>query len=301
VCGRAGAEVEKAMRPILLVLILAAVIPAAGGCKEPAESHMWLFSGAAASRGDALMVDISATVPNQRYIAESHKIQIFTSESGLQHAWESAVAFCGTLQCEVVSSSVTARTPESAPSGDLSVRVAPRDLDKLLGYVTKLGIVARHMTNREDETTEVVDTDAKIKNLTSFRDSLRATLAKPSATAKDLVAIQQQLTDTQSELDSETAQRKILANETEKVAVEISFMLESYAGNARGFDRILNALSESGDLLADSTASLITTVVALLPWLVVIVPGVWLLVKAWKALRRRRARKTPPATTAVAP
>jgi len=287
------------MKPILAVLLLA-VIPAAGGCKEPVESHMLSFSGPPASRGATIMADISTAPINQRYVAESHKIQIFTSESGLQHAWESAVGFCATLQCEVVSSSITARTPESAPSGDLSVRVSPEALDKLVSYVTKLGIVAQHTTNREDKTTEVVDTDAKIKNLTSFRDSLRSMLSKPSATAKDLVAIQEQLTDTQSELDSEMAQRKILANETEKVAVDISFMLESYAGNARGFDRILNALSESGDLLADSTASLITTLVALLPWLVVIVPGVWLLVKAWKALRRRRARKTPPAATADA-
>ena len=287
------------MKLMLVVLIAAAVIPAAGGCKEPVESHMWSFSGAPASRGATVMMDISAAPLNQRYIAESHKIQIFTSESGLQHAWESAVAFCGTLHCEVVSSSVTARTPESAPSGDLSVRVAPGDLDKLLAYVTKLGIIAQHTTNREDKTTEVVDTDAKIKNLTSFRDSLRAMLAKPSATAKDLVAIQEQLTDTQSELDSETAQRKILANETEKVAVEMSFMLESYARNARGFDRILNALSESGDLLADSTASLITTLVALLPWLVVIVPGVWLLAKAWRALRRRRSANVTPSRAAT--
>jgi len=287
------------MKLILVVLIAAAVIPAAGGCKEPVESHMGLLSYAPASRGATVMMDISAAPLNQRYIAESHKIQIFTSESGLQHAWESAVAFCGTLHCEVVSSSVTARTPESAPSGDLSVRVAPGDLDKLLAYVTKLGIVAQHTTNRDDKTTEVVDTDAKIKNLTSFRDSLRAMLAKPSATAKDLVAIQEQLTDTQSELDSETAQRKILANETEKVAVEISFMLESYAGNARGFDRILNALSESGDLLADSTASLIATLVALLPWLVVIVPGVWLLVKGWRALRRRRGGNVIPSRAAT--
>jgi Domain of unknown function (DUF4349) len=44
-------------------------------------------------------------------------------------------------------------------------------------------------------------------------------LARSSSTVKDLIEIQQQLTDTQSQLDSETAQRKILANETEKIAV----------------------------------------------------------------------------------
>jgi len=78
----------------------------------------------------------------------------------------------------------------------------------------------RHATESEDKTTAVLDTEARIKNLTGFRDSLRMMMAKSSASVKDLVEIQEQLTEVQSQLDSETAQRKILANETEKVAVD---------------------------------------------------------------------------------
>ena len=169
------------------------------------------------------------------------------------------------------------RTGDSLPSGDISFRVAPEDLKKLMDYVQKLGKVAEHSTEREDKTAAVVDTEAKIKNLTAFRDNLRLMLAKPSATVKDLVDIQTQLTETQSELDSETAQRKILANETEKIAVELAFRVEGFTGNAGGFARIWNALREAGSILGDSTASLITTVVALIPWLIVIVPVAWLL------------------------
>jgi len=145
----------------------------------------------------------------QRYIAERHKLEVITTESELQKSWESAVAFCPTIQCEIVSSSITTRASDSVPSGVISLRVAPDDLKKLLGYVEKLGKIARHTTDREDKTAAVVDTEAKIKNLTGFRDNLRAMLARPSATVKDLVEIQKQLTDTQSELDSETAQWKI--------------------------------------------------------------------------------------------
>lgn len=266
----------------------------AAGCTAPGgalyHSNMAAFSVA---------MDETVAASTQRYVAESHKLQIFTSESQLQKSWESAVAFCGTIQCEVVSSSITARTGDSVPSGNLSLRVSPEDLNGLLAYVQKLGKVAEHTTDREDKTTAVVDTDAKIKNLTGFRDSLRAMLAKPSATVKDLVEIQQQLTETQSQLDSETTQRKILANETEKIAVQISFVLEGSIGNVRGFGRISNALRESGDILADSTASLITTIVAIVPWLILIVPAIWLLVKAWKALGQRRIRNATsrPSTT----
>jgi Domain of unknown function (DUF4349) len=178
------------------------------------------------------------------------------------------------------------------------LRVAPDDLNKLLASVEKLGSIAQHTTERQDKTTVVVDTEAKIKNLTSFRDNLRAMLGKPSAKVADLVEIQKQLTDTQSELDSETAQRKILANETEKIAVEISFSVERNRASGGGFGQIWNALRQSGSILADSTASLIMTIVVVIPWLILIVPAVWLIAKAWRILKLRRNRPvSPPSST----
>jgi hypothetical protein len=120
------------------------------------------------------------------------------------------------MQCEVVSSRVTTRIGELEPSGTLLLRVVPGDLQRVLDRLHGTGQIAAHPTERADKTTEVIDTEAKLKNLTRFRDSLRGMLSKPSATVKDLVEIQQQLADTQAQPDGETAQRKILANETEK-------------------------------------------------------------------------------------
>ena len=239
-----------------------------------------------------------ADLTARRFIAERHKLEIITPEAEIQRSWESVVAFCGTIQCEVVTSSITTRTGDSVPSGTMSLRVAPEDLKKLLAHVQKLGNIAQHTTEREDKTAAVVDTDAKLKNLTNFRDSLRAMLAKPSATVKDVVEIQQQLTEAQSELDSETAQRKILANETEKIAVEIAFRVQKSSGNAGGFAQIWNALRESGSVLGDSTASLITVIVSIIPWLILIVPAVWLLARAWRKVRRNRIASPPPSPAA---
>jgi hypothetical protein len=174
------------------------------------------------------------------------------------------------------------------------LRVVPDDLSNLLAFVEKLGKIAQHTTERQDKTTQVVDTEAKIKNLTAFRDNLRTMLAKQTATVKDLVEIQKQLTDTQLALDSETTKRKILANETDKIAVEISFRVERRDMHAGGFAQIWNSLRESGSILADSTASLITTIVAIIQWLFLIVPLCWLLSKAWKKLRLRRSGAVSP-------
>lgn len=275
-----------------VALILAVLAMLVSGCEKkmvsPAQSALSLLKFSA-----------SAASPNVN-IAESQKLEIITPESQLPKSWESTAAFCATIRCEVISSSITMQASDAPPSGDISLRVAPDDLSKLLAYVEKLGKVAQHTTEREDETISVVNTDAKIKNLTSFRDNLRAMLVRPSAKlVSDLVEIQKQLTDTQSELDGETAERKILANETEKIAVEISFRVVRPGQNPSGIAEIWNAFRQSGSILADSISDLITTVFTVIPWLVLIVPICWLLAKAWRKVRRQRNRTAAPSPSST--
>jgi hypothetical protein len=284
-----------------LALILAGSILSAMGCTrlshsttmsvERSQSGMGLYSMAPLAR-------VALAASPQRYIAETHKIEVIAPESDLEKSWESLLAFCATIQCEVVSSSVTTRAEDSTPAGSISLRVAPQDAGKLFAQAEKLGKISQHTAEREDKTTAVIDSEAKIKNLTTFRDNLRGMLAKPSATVKDLVEIQQQLMETQSQLDSETAQRKLLANETEKILVEFSFRVPRNAGNPSSWSQIATAFRQSGSVLADSTAAVITTVVAIIPWLILILPGLWLLRKIWRRFRNRPTLAPPsPATT----
>src|SRR6267154_4318105 len=65
-----------------------------------------------------MAITLAASSP-QRYIAERHKIDIITPESGLQNAWESTIAYCGTIQCELVASSITTRTDDSLPAATI--------------------------------------------------------------------------------------------------------------------------------------------------------------------------------------
>jgi len=291
------------MRRELLLLVLGGLLITATGCEKRAVGPPPPPGGGGGGGDRAAFMSYSqvqvASAPVQRYIAERHEFEIITSESELQKSWESVVAFCATIQCEVVSSNFTARTDDSIPSGAAALRVVPQDLTKLFTHIHTLGKIAQHTTEREDKTTEVVDTEAKIKNLAAFRDNLRAMMAKPSATVADLLEIQRQLTETQAQLDSETTNRKVLANETEKIAVRLSFRIKESRGGARGFGLIWEALRESGSYLAGSTAVLITVVVAVIPWLIVIVPVIWLLLRAWR--KRRRNRPVSPSPTPGTP
>jgi Domain of unknown function (DUF4349) len=231
-----------------------------------------------------------------RYLVVRQKLVVMAPGAELAKSLEAVIAFCGTIQCEVISSNITSQTGEAAPWGSVSLRVRPGDVDKLIAFVRKQGEVAQHTTETQDKTTNVVDTDARIKNLTEFRDNLRKMLARPAVSVKDLVEIQEKLEEVQAELDGETARRKDLANETEKVAVEIEFRAERTAASVSSFRPIGDALRESASVLAESLASRITAVVAVIPWLIVIVPGGWFLVKAWRKVRRKRAEKAEPVT-----
>jgi hypothetical protein len=284
----------------LLTVSLIVLCCATSGCSRrsfltnPHPDFNMAFEGAAGSEGRAVV--LAGTVG--RYIAETQKIELVTHDSELQKAWESLVTFCGSIRCELVSSSITTRAEDSTPTGSISLRVIPEDAGKLFAAAEKFGRITQHTTEREDKTTAVIDTEAKIKNLTSFRDNLRNMLGKPSATVKDLVEIQQQLMETQSQLDSETAQRKVLTNETEKIFVQLLLRVPRNASTVSSWSQIGKAFRQSGSILAESTASVITTIVAIIPWLIFILPAFWLARKLWRRSRRRRATvSAAPAAT----
>jgi hypothetical protein len=97
-------------------------------------------------------------------------------------------------------------------------------------------------------------------------------------------------------LDGEAMIRQLLANETEKVAVHITFVTTEPVIERGFLGRIFGALRESGDTFTDSIESLIQVVVAVIPWLVVLVPVVWGIVRLFRGLRRKRAPAPPPVT-----
>ena len=238
-------------------------------------------------------VAVSGGVPQEskRFIAVQHRLAVVSSENDLPGNWDAVTRFCATIRCEIVSSSIVARTPESSPSGAIALRVLPEDFPKLLAQVEKQGNIVQHTTLSEDKTTQVVDAEARLKNLTAYRDSLRAMLGRPGLSIKDSVEIQEKLTDVQSDLDSQTARRKILANETERVAVEIEFRVRDASRKRSSFAPLWSALGEAGETLAESLGSIVSLVVFLIPWILLLILIGWFLRRLWRKRRERKAAR----------
>jgi len=225
---------------------------------------------------------------SRRFVAVRHKLVIETPEAELPKVWESAGQFCLSIRCEIISSSINNKTQDSPPSGSLSVRVAPEDLTKLFDHLGKAGGILQHVTESEDRTGTVIDVEAKIKNLTGFRNRLRAMLATHSASLKDVIEVERELSRVQAELDGFTTRRRVLANETEKVAVEIDFRSKRSIARTGILAPIAVAWQDAGSVLSVSIANLITFIVAVIPWLLLVVPAFWIVVKLFRRLFRKK-------------
>ncbi len=233
--------------------------------------------------------DAAPTAPARRYLELRHELQIQTATDGVEAAWRAANEACAAAGCEVLAASLQ-RDDERRPArASLVARVPPQHLDAFLARLGELGTIGRHDKTAEDRTGEVVDTEARIANMTTFRDHLRTLMALPGAKLKDLIEVERELVRVQSELDSLAVRRKVLADQTDKVQVSLSFVARASVLAPGMWSPLHDAVLGAGRTFSRSLATLISVGVAVAPW-ALLMAGFGLGVRAaWRRRQRRAA------------
>ena len=227
----------------------------------------------------------------KKYIALSHQLNIELPAESMQSSFDAALKQCDNLKCQILTANFNKETPYSPPSASLSIRMPPRNVEVFLSGLAKSGEIMQHLREAEDKTNQVVDTDARIKNLTELRDRLRAMLGDKSAKFKDIIDVERELANTQSQLDSYLSMRKVLSLETDFVAMNINFSAKQGFAEQGFFSPVARALKEAGHVMMESLASLITFCVTILPWLLIGLPVIILARKLWLKLKAKWTRK----------
>lgn len=250
-------------------------------------AKMAVDSAAGDNGAQQSLTEISEPVDNQakKFIALRHHLQVETSPEKMQASFDAAVKHCEALNCQLLSANYNRETPYSPPSASLSLRVPPRNVSIFLSGLAKNGEVMQHSRESEDKTNQVVDAEARIANLTNLRDRLRLMLNDKTAKFKDIIEVERELANTQSELDSITSIRKILALETDLVAVNINFTAAQGITEQGFFAPVARALQHAGQVFMESIATVITFVMAAIPWLLIGIPIVWLVRRYWVKLK----------------
>ena len=279
-CGeRAASDYSAASAPSAEVQSAQAPAPMA---KMAAESDV--VGGAEQS-----LTEISEPANNaaKKYIALRHHLQIESPADKMQTAFDAAVKHCEALNCQLLSANYNKQTPYSPPSASLSVRVPPRNVEIFLSGLAKNGEVMQHGRDSEDKTNQVIDADARIANLTHLRDRLRAMLTDKAAKFKDLIEVETQLANTQSELDSIVSIRKALSLETDLVAVNIDFTASQGITEQGAFAPVARAFKDAGRVMMESFGAVITFVVSAIPWLLIGIPVLWLVRRYWVKIKAK--------------
>ena len=242
------------------------------------------------------LTEISEPQPNQpvgdstsvkKYIALRHHLQIETPAEKMQATFDAAIAHCEALNCQLLSANFNKATPYNPPSASLYVRVSPRNVAIFLSGLAKNGEVMQHGRDSEDKTSQVVDTDARIKNLTELRDRLRIMLTDKSAKFKDIIEVERELANTQSQLDAFSSMRKILSQETDLVAVNIDFTAAQGITEQGFFAPVARALKDAGRVMMESFGAVITFIMSALPWLLIGIPVLWLARRVWTKIKTK--------------
>lgn len=107
------------------------------------------------------------------------------------------------------------------PQGHVLVRVPVASFDRAVEDAKRLGDVAHASTRSEDVSGEITDTAARLRSLTATRAQLQS-LLKRAASVSEVLAVQERITEVQTEIEKLQAERESLADKTTFGALRVT-------------------------------------------------------------------------------
>lgn len=110
-----------------------------------------------------------------------------------------------------------------------SVKVPSEALGKFLELISSLGEVTHRSTSSDDVTEQIVDIEARLKNLTVLRNRYRQLLEKAN-TVEEILSIERELSKVQTEIDSIEGRRKSLLDQVAMSSVTVTLEQKTIYG-----------------------------------------------------------------------
>ena len=170
----------------------------------------------------------------------------------------------------------------------IRLRAEAKAIEPLIRAAGDGGEIADRSTRAEDLSTEVRDNTLRRDRLAKEHARLLEFQGRGDLKVAEMIALSEQLSNVESELaqaerDAAEHKRRI---ETQQLSIDFN-----PPNSEASRSDVAEALRDSGRVMAASTAGVIRVISALVPVLLALVAGVWLLRRAWRFLRRRRAAR----------
>lgn len=205
---------------------------------------------------------------------------------------EQACTEAGPAVCQVVGSS-SRRLGRDQLTAQLEIRATPAFVTafraRLGGDAERAGgRIAQSATESEDLTRAMIDTEARVRALTTLRDRLQQLLATRSGPLDQLLATERERARVQGELDAHRSTLEVLHTRVATSRLIVDYTALGQLAPDSAFRPVSDALSNALTVFMNGVAALILFFAGALPFLIVGAPLVWLILRWRRRVREQR-------------
>lgn len=190
-----------------------------------------------------------------------------------------------------IAQTETGGTPGVPRTGRWKARVPVGQFDAFMAALTRLGEVQRIHTDSQDVSEEYYDVEARLGNKQVEEQRLLKHLQGSTARLQDILSVERELSRVRGEIEQLQGRLRFLANQTELTTVTVTMDEVQHYAPPRGTSFAAQAgrtFAESLGLLQGFGRNLLLAVIAVVPWLVVLV---FIAAPLWMLSRRIRLRR----------
>jgi hypothetical protein len=268
-------------------------------CGEQASEHRTAVARVAFPKGADVVATLEArkgdTQPrNDRSLAYEHTVSVELPKDLLSARINEVRGACDSRKefaCTLIG--VSFREELEVPSGEVRVRVAPTAVKPLIDLAAHGGRIVASNTHAEDLAEPIADNERELALLSSHRDRLSQFMTRKDLKPEEVISLSKEISSVQTQIDSLTTHKANLQRriDTELLTLEFAPPQGAYAAERTP---IQDALRSFGFNLTQAVGEVIRFLAALLPWLVIILPGIVLLRLFWRWITRWLARRESP-------
>ena len=245
---------------------------------------------------DAAGSGIELPAPVDRKIIYNSTVQLVLKKTSLEK-FETDIEALIKKHKAYKSNGTFKRNQGENRSGMWEIRVPADQYADFLTAVKKLGVPEEVQENTKDVTAQYVDLEARITNQKRLEERILSVLDEVKGKINDVLQVEKELARVRETIERLEGQMRVLKDKVTMATLTVHVREDKdyVPPQALSFgDRIGEIWGKSIDALVAFAKSVVLVVVAIFPWLLVILPPLYIfyrLVRRWIA---KRFANTPP-------
>jgi hypothetical protein len=188
----------------------------------------------------------------------------------------------------------------SSRTATMTLRVPPARFRQVMNGLSGLGRHISHAESARDRTSDYVDTASRVKSARRSVNQVRQLLGR-ATTIGQILQIESDLSQRQSDLDSMEAQLKALQDLTDLSTIDVTFLQPApqrhhVAAKHKDTLGFLTGLRNGWNVFGTGVLVLLTLLGALLPFAIAVALLAVPVLLVWRTRRRTPAPQAPPVT-----